>query len=87
MSLSSPKNRFRATATFEKAPKGLDCNVISFSAMTLERTKALIQIFCDGAHINAHIEIIQNLKTYPEFDWQKVESYNYNWKLKSPFVK
>lgn len=70
ISIHSPKNKFRGDITFPEPRKGVG-SVISYTSNRIDELKAWLQSYAPG-----HIRIYENKKTYPEFDWQIVESYD-----------
>ena len=76
MSIRSPKARFRASVTLDKARGNIGGD--SYTSDSLEEVRHFAELFARGEA--AHIEIKENLKKYPEFEWVTVESYNVNGK-------
>lgn len=73
----SPKNRYRASITYDKALKGIG-SVSSTGAMTISNLKSRAKFYTDQAKRNkvgSHVQIFENKKKYPEFNWVKKSSY------------
>jgi len=76
-SFKSPKNKYRASVTYSKALKGIG-SVSSATANEIDDLKAYIRFYIDQAHRNkatCFVQIYENLKKYPEFDWKEIQRY------------
>ena len=76
-SFRSPKNKYRIEIHFSKPLNGIG-NVTSITANEIEAASNHIKLFTDQAHrikATCLISIWENLKSYPEFDWKKIKSY------------
>lgn len=67
----SPKAKFRASITFDKPLKGVG-SCISYNGEDLEMLKSYCQREVAKTGCGAYIEIKENRKVYPEFDWVSV---------------
>lgn len=67
----SPKARFRASITFDKPLKGIG-SCISYNGEDLELLKSCCEKEVTKIGCGAYIEIKENRKVYPEFDWATV---------------
>lgn len=76
-SIRSPKNPFRVEINFAKALKELG-SCVSFTATSIDECKNLAKQQVSIAKTKASVKIMQNLKTYPSFEWVNVESYALN---------
>lgn len=77
MTAKSPKNRFRVEITYSKAISEIG-SVSSVSGSTIEEVKNRLDFYINQAERNGakcHVVITENLATYPEFNWVKIESY------------
>ena len=73
----SPKNKYRASVTYSKPLKGIG-SVSSATANEIDILKSHIQFYIDQAKKNkatCFIQIYENLKQYPKFDWKEIERY------------
>lgn len=78
-SFKSPKNKYRASITYNKALKGIG-SVSSASANNMDDLKAYIQCYLDQARkskVKCFIVISENKKEYPLFNWVEIERYEY----------
>ena len=76
-SFSSPKNKYRASVSYSKPLKGIG-SVSSATANEIDELKSHIRFYIEQAHKNkatCFITISENLKQYPEFEWQEIERY------------
>jgi serine protease inhibitor len=73
-SIHSPKNKFRCEINFKKAIHEIG-SVESFTANSIEEIES--GILQRSGNIakgkGAYITIMENLKTYPEFEWKVVK--------------
>jgi len=77
ISKNSPKNKFRASINYEQPLAGVG-SASTAKGMTLEEVKHNVLFYTDQAKkngVNSKVEIFENKKDYPNFDWQLVESY------------
>ena len=74
-SIHSPKNKFCGIVNFDEALPEIGSNV-RFTWNDKEQLKGL----CEDQAQNypCTITIMENNATYPSFDWQVVEKYNFN---------
>ena len=78
MKTKSPKNKFFADITYSK-PLSEIGSASSTGAMTIEQVKLQAVFYTDQAKrfgIDSHVIIRENKKTYPDFEWIKIKSYN-----------
>jgi hypothetical protein len=74
---NSPKNKLRATITFDKSIKGIG-SVISVGAMTLTELKSRAKFYTNQGiknNINSFVQIFENKENYPKFNWVLKTSY------------
>lgn len=74
----SPKNRFFADITYRK-PLSEIGSASSTGAMTIDEVKMQCVFYIDQAKalgVDSRVTIRENKKTYPEFEWVNIESYN-----------
>ena len=77
ISKNSPKNKYRATITYDKSLKEIG-SVSSTLAMSISQLKRNVKFFTDQAKkskVGSHVQIFENKKKYPEFDWVKKSSF------------
>jgi len=77
LSARSPKNKFRATITYDRALKEIG-GASSTGAMTVSELKDRVSFYTDQAkrnRVGSHVQIFENKKEYPDFNWVKKESY------------
>lgn len=74
MSLRSPKARYCASIHLDKARGNIGGDI--YTSNNIDELKRWCAQFAwkDAAHV----EIKENLKKYPEFEWVPVESYDIN---------
>ena len=76
-SFKSPKNKYRASVSYSKALKEIG-SASSATANEIDDLKAYIRFYIDQAHRNkatCFVQIYENLKKYPEFDWKEIQRY------------
>ena len=73
--MRSPKAKFSAVISFEKAIKEIGSQV-TFTADSVEQLKAYARHQA-GQH-RATVVIKENKAAYPEFKWVEIERYNLN---------
>lgn len=73
-SLHSPKNPYRVQIDYAEAVKGIG-SVESYTGEKVEWLKSLAADRVRIAGTHAQVTIMENKKTYPEFNWQVVERY------------
>lgn len=74
MSIKSPKNKYSATITLDKANKYIGSKV-SFTYNDIEALKRLVKDQCGCVKCGCTVVISQNMKEYPQFEWVEVEKY------------
>ena len=75
--MNSPKNKFRYQLTYGKSIKGIGSSS-SFTANELDKNHPTIQHHAKQAKRNnttLNVVVLENKKVYPDFDWQKVKSF------------
>ena len=75
--MNSPKNKYRYQLTYNKAIKEIG-NSTSFTSDDLNENHPMIKHHANQAKRNNTsllVSISENKKQYPEFDWQKVKSF------------
>lgn len=74
MSIKSPKNKYSAVITLDKASKEIGSRV-TFTSNDIEALKRIVKDQCDCVKCGCTVAISQNMKEYPQFDWVEVERY------------
>jgi len=77
MKLRSPKNKFRYALTYGKAISGIG-SCTSFTSNELSNELPLIKHHSQQAKRSntfLNVEIFENKKIYPNFNWVKIESF------------
>lgn len=75
--MNSPKNKFRYQLTYGKPLKGIGSK-ISFTSNELDENHNVIKHHANQAKRNnttLDVVILENKDFYPDFDWQKVKSF------------
>ena len=75
MTARSPKSKFIAQITFSVAIEEIGSQV-TVGGMTIEEAKQAAKFYTSQDKGVSHIQIKENKKTYPEFEWVDVLSYN-----------
>lgn len=73
--MRSPKNKYQGVVNFDKAIKEIG-SVVRYTSNDIESLKSLCNAQA-GMHA-CKVTIMENMATYPSFDWQVVETYNLN---------
>lgn len=71
----SPKNRYYVEVYFPKPLKNLG-SVVSFGTMTLDNVEDTVRKYYMYNQPVVRVAILENLKTYPEFEWKKVSMFD-----------
>ena len=77
ISKNSPKNKFRASINYEQPLSEIGSSSTA-KGMTLDEVKHNALFYTEQAKrngVNSKVEIFENKKEYPEFDWQFIERY------------
>lgn len=74
MSIKSPKSKYSATITLDKASKEIGSQV-TFTHNDIEGLKKIVAEQCGCVKCGCTVVISQNLKEYPQFEWVEVERY------------
>lgn len=74
MSIKSPKNKYSAVITLDKASKEIGSRV-TFTSNDIEALKRIVKDQCDCIKCGCTVAISQNMKEYPKFDWVEIEKY------------
>jgi len=76
--MKSPKNKFRYELTYGKPLKGIS-STTSFTGNKLDENHPMIKHHKEQAKRNKttlKVVVLENKKNFPEFDWEKVKSFN-----------
>ena len=71
MTTRSPKNKFIAQITFSSAINGIGSQ-ITIGGMTIEDVKAKAKFYISQDNGISHVQIKENVKIYPEFEWVNI---------------
>lgn len=71
MSIKSPKNKYSATITLDKASREIGSQVTN----DIEGLKKIVADQCASIKCGCTVVISQNLKEFPQFEWVEVERY------------
>ena len=74
MSIKSPKNKYSAVITLDKACKEIGSRV-TFTSNGIEALKRIVKDQCGCVKCGCTVVISQNLKEFPQFEWVEVEKY------------
>lgn len=74
MSIKSPKNKYSATITLDKASREIGSQV-TFTYNDIEGLKKIVADQCASIKCGCTVVISQNLKEFPQFEWVEVERY------------
>lgn len=74
MSIKSPKNKYSAVITLDKASKEIGSRV-TFTSNDIDELKKIVEDQCDCVKCGYMVAISQNMKEYPQFDWVEIEKY------------
>jgi len=74
MSIKSPKNKYSAVITLDKACKEIGSQV-TFTNNDINELKKIVKDQCDCVKCGCTVAISQNMKEYPQFDWVEIEKY------------
>ena len=74
--MNSPKSKFHGEIIFSHPIDGVG-SAYSASSDNIEDVRSFLHKAADGNKAGGHIRIMENRKSYPDFDWQVVESYDY----------
>jgi len=76
MSYRSPKNKYRVEGSLTVASKEIG-SVFSYTANDIDTLKCLVtdQLSRMKGWKECYVRIWENMKQYPDFDWQIVETY------------
>ena len=74
--MNSPKSKFHGEIMFIRPINGVG-SAYSASSDNIEDVRSFLHKAADGNKAGGHIRIMENRKSYPDFDWQVVESYDY----------
>lgn len=74
MSIKSPKNKYSAVITLDKASKEIGSRV-TFTSNDIEALKRIVKDQCASVKCGCTVVISQNLKEFPQFEWVEVERY------------
>ena len=75
--MNSPKNKYRYQLTYGKALKGIGSSC-SFTSNDINENHPMIKHHANQAKKNNTkllVSISKNKKQYPNFDWQKIKSF------------
>lgn len=74
MSIKSPKNKYSAVITLDKASREIGSQV-SFTYNDIDGLKKVVADQCASVKCGCTVVISQNLKEFPQFEWVEVERY------------
>ena len=74
MSIKSPKNKYSAVITLDKASKEIGSRV-TFTNNDIHELKKIVKDQCGCVKCSCTVVISQNMKEYPQFEWVEVEKY------------
>ena len=74
--MDSPKSKFHGEIIFSHPIDGVG-SAYSASSDNIEDVKSFLHKAADGNKAGGHIRIMENQKSYPDFDWKVVDSYDY----------
>ena len=72
---NSPRNRYYVEVYFPKPLKNLG-SCVSFGTMTLDDIEDRVRKYYMYNQPVVRVAILENLKTYPEFQWKKVSMFD-----------
>lgn len=77
MSIHSPKNKFRGTISFTfKEGRKTSNTTHSYSSMNVEELKSWFDEYRRRhGFVKGYVTIRENKSTYPEFNWETIETY------------
>ena len=76
-SSASPRNKYRASITYDKALSKIG-SVVSVGAMTISALKSKAKIYTNQAKqkkVGSHVHIFENKLKYPKFNWILKKTY------------
>lgn len=74
MSIKSPKSKYSATITLDKASKEIGSQV-TFTYNDIEGLKKIVADQCECIKCGCTVAISQNMKEYPQFEWVEIQRY------------
>lgn len=74
MSIKSPKKKYSAVITLDKASNEIGSRV-TFTSNDIDELKKIVKDQCDCIKCGCSVAISQNMKEYPQFEWVEVEKF------------
>lgn len=74
MSIKSQKKKYSAVITLDKASNEIGSRV-TFTSNDIDELNKIVKDQCDCIKCGCTVEISQNMKEYPQFEWVEVEKY------------